>query len=287
VKDLIAALAAHHPEHAGTLQAISAIADAVDSLPFEPFFEPVSTVLVHRRERQYLSISAGHIAAWANHVAYACRVRMRAIEAPILREIHDGHLTASATLLRAHLETAGLAAHSFLTVTDSAKSGDKKPLDDLMRKTLFGTALFKETKRVPELEQYLDLSDQCTASASELVDGLDRFLEPNTPVGNRQRLRYALLCEYGHPNLRGFKGFSHLVRETEDGWFVQYTAEEDRGAYGVQMIVEYLLEDMRLGYSACEFLRRTTFVDEGDRLQCCPPDPVDVAWIESAIMRLS
>jgi hypothetical protein len=264
-----------------------AISNAVDSLPFEPFFEPVSAIYMHQSARQILSMSADHVTAWANHVAYACRVRMRAIEAPILREIHDGRLTASATLLRAHLETAGLAAHSFLTVTDSAKSGHKKPLDELMRKTLFGTALFKETKRAPELEQYLDQSDQGTALASDFVGGLDRFLEPDKPAGNRHRLRYALLCEYGHPNLRGLKGFSHVVRETEGGWFVQYTAEEDRGAHGVQMIAEYLLEDMRLGYAASELLRRTTFVNEGDHLRCCPPHPEDLAWIESTIMCLS
>lgn len=286
MKDLIAALVAHHPEQTGTLQAISAISNAVDSLPLEPFFEPVSTVYMHHDKRQLLSISAGHVTAWANHVAYACRVRMRAIEAPILREIDDGLLTASAALLRSHLETAGLAAHSFLTVTDSAKSGDKKPLDDLMRKTLFGTALFKQTKRVPELEQYLGQSEQSTALASEFVGGLDRFLEPDRPAGNRHRLRYALLCEFGHPNLRGLKGFSHVVRETEGGWFVQYAAEEDLGAHDVQMIVEYLLEDMRLGYAASEFLRRTTFMDDGDRLRCCPPDPKDLAWIGSTIMRV-
>jgi hypothetical protein len=57
--------------------------------------------------------TARDVAAWATHVAYACRVRMRVLETPILREIHDGHLTASATLVRAHLETAGLAAHAF------------------------------------------------------------------------------------------------------------------------------------------------------------------------------
>ena len=297
MKDLVAAIMAQHPEHTQTLQAISAISDVVNSLPFEPFFEPLSAVFVfplraeqargRRDERQFVSISAGQVTAWANHVAYACRARMRSIEVPILREIHDGHLTASAVLLRSHLETAGLAAHSFLTVTNSAKSGNRAPLDDLMRKTLSGTALFKETKRVPELEQYLDQSDQSTASASEFIGGLDRFLEPDKPAGNRHRLRYAPLCEFAHPNLRGFKGFSHTVRETEDGWFVQYTEEEDRGAHGVQMIVEYLLEDMRLGYAASEFLRRATFADDGDRLQCCPPTPKDVDWIASTILRLS
>ena len=211
---------------------------------------------------------------------------MRALETPILREIHDGNLTASATLVRAHLETAGLAAQTFLTVTDAAKSGNKERLDELMRKIYFGTALVKETKGVPELEQYLDLSDQCTGQARELVSGLDRFLEPDQPAGNRQRLRYALLCEYSHPNLRGFKGFSRVVQETEEGWLIQYTRHEDLGSYGVQMIVEYLLENMRLGYAASEFLRRTTFLDENNQLRCCAPDQQDLAWIADAIMRL-
>src|SRR5258708_7266299 len=187
--DLIAALKARHPKRAETLEAIAAIVDVVDSLPFEPFFEPVSVLSIHQGKRQMFSLTARNVAAWATHVAYACRVRMRALESPILREIHDGHLTASATLLRGHLETAGLAAHAFLTVTDAAKSGDKERLDDLMRKTYFGTALVKETKNVPELEQYLDFSDQCTAQARELVSSLDRFLERDQPAGNRQRMR--------------------------------------------------------------------------------------------------
>src|SRR5271166_3048930 len=103
-------------------------------------------------KRQLFSVTAGDVAAWATHVAYACRVRMRSLET-----------------------------------------------DDLMRKTYFGTALVKETKSVPELEAYLHFSDQCTAQARELVTSLDRFLEPDQPPGNRQRMRYALLCEYGHP----------------------------------------------------------------------------------------
>ena len=155
-----------------------------------------------------------------------------------------------------------------------------------MRKTMFGTALFKETNRVPELEEYLDFSDQCTVRASDLVGSLDRFLEPNKPIENRQRLRYALLCEWGHPNLRGFNGFSRVIRETEEGRFVQYTQKEDLEPYGVQMILEYMLEDMRLGYAASEFLRRTDFVDEHNRLRCYPPDPAEVAWIAREIMRL-
>jgi hypothetical protein len=61
-------------------------------------------------------------------------------------------------------------------------------------------------------------------------------------------LRYALLCEYSHPNLRGLKGFSHVVQETDEGWLIQYSQQEDPGSCGVQMIVEYLLENMRLGY---------------------------------------
>jgi hypothetical protein len=149
-------------------------------------------------------------------------------------------------------------------------------------KPLLGTALFKETKRSPELERHLDPSDQRTASASEVVGGLDRFLEPDRPADNRHRLRYAMVCECGHP-----KGFSHVVRETAGGWLVQYRAEEDLGAHGFQTIVEYLLENMRLCYAASEFLRRTTFVDVGNRLQCCPPDSKDLAWVAGTIMRLS
>jgi hypothetical protein len=160
--DLIAALKVKHPELAGALQDISEIARAVDSLPFEPFFEPVSTVSLFEGKRHLCSIAACDVAALANHVAYACRARMRSLETPILREIHDGRLTASATLVRAHLETAGLAAHVFLTVTDAAKLGNTERLDEMMRKIYFGTALVKETKGTPELEQYLDLSDQCT-----------------------------------------------------------------------------------------------------------------------------
>ena len=46
MKDLVAAIMAQHPEHTQTLQAISAISDVVNSLPFEPFFEPLSAVLM-------------------------------------------------------------------------------------------------------------------------------------------------------------------------------------------------------------------------------------------------
>jgi hypothetical protein len=286
MKHLIDALKVRHRERREVLEAIAAISDAVDSLPFEPFFEPVSVLSIRDGKPQLAVIGANDVAAWATHVAYASRARMRALEFPILREIHDGHLTASAALLRAHMETAALAAHAFLTVTDTAKSGDKERLDELMRKTYFGTSLFKETKDAPELKEYLDFSDQCTGRVRELVSSLDRFLEPDQPAGNRQLLRYALLCEYGHPNFRGMKGFSRVVEETEGGWFIQYTREEDVGRDGVQMVLEYLLENMRLGHAAAEFLRRTTFVEEDGHLRCYGPDPDEVSWIGRQIMRL-
>ncbi len=285
--ELIRTLKERYPAHAETLEAIAAVAEVVDSLPIEVFFDPVSVVEIHRGERQLLTVDAPHVAAWAKHVAYATRVRMRALEISILREICDAHLTASAALLRAHLETAGLASHAYLTLMDSVTSGNTQRLDELMRATLFGTALFKETKKVPELEDYLTVTAQSTARACEYLKGLDRFLEPSKQPGTRQRLRYALLCDWAHPNPGGFKGFSRVVHATEEGWVVQYSWQEELGTYGLQMVVEYLLENMRLGYAASEFLRLIRIADENGRLRCNLPDPADIAQITKKIMRLA
>src|SRR5438034_9762958 len=102
MRDLIIALEARHPERAEVLEAISTIADTVDSLPLAPFFEPRSVILLDKGKgkRQLLSTTTDHIGAWAKHIAYACRFRMRTLEPTILREVCDGHLTASAILLR-------------------------------------------------------------------------------------------------------------------------------------------------------------------------------------------
>src|SRR5689334_2908218 len=100
MKDIIAALKAQYRERCEVLEAIEAIANAVGALPFEPFFEPVSAVSIENSKRKMITIGAEAVAAWAAHVAYASRARMRALETPILRDIHDGNLTASAALLR-------------------------------------------------------------------------------------------------------------------------------------------------------------------------------------------
>lgn len=280
------ALKERFPQYAPTLGEISALAAVVDGLPFDPFLEPVSLIEIHAGKRALANMSAGHVTAWAQHVAYATRARMRTLETSILEEIAVARLTASATLLRAHLETAALAAHAVLTVRDAGESGDTRRLDEVMRATLFGTSLFKEVDKVPDLEDHLYGSQQGTGRAADYLLSLDRFLEPDAPPGARHRLRYALLCEWGHPNLGGFKGFSRVVEEREGGWVIQYGMEEDLGTQGPQMVLEYLLEDMRLGYAAAELLRLSGFIDEGDGLHCRWPAKSDMRRIWTEFMRL-
>ena len=93
------------------------------------------------------------------------------------------------------------------------------------------------------------------------------------------------MCEFAHPNSRGVLGFARSQEEPL-GWKIHYTPTEDGGQHGAEMVLSLLLEVMRLGYSASEFLRLGSVCETDTGFGITPPDEPSVKRILAKLMLL-
>lgn len=76
-----------------------------------------------------------------------------------------------------------------------------------------------------------------------------------------------------HPNNRGMLGFMRSAELPPVGWRIRYSPTEEVRTDDRRMVLGLLLEMMRLGYSASEFLRLGTVSEVGDGFSIAPPEP--------------
>ena len=92
----------------------------------------------------------------------------------------------------------------------------------------------------------------------EAIEAMERFAGMGKPTLQFQRY-YALLCEFAHPNAKGARHLVEVLKDSEDGWLVQYRENERLEDVAVDMAVSMLAKSMRVGHAASELLRLCDF----------------------------
>lgn len=251
------------------------------ALPYEVFREPVAiTELSNSGNNRLVNLDAHYLTGWSRHMAYSMRVRLRALEPSIVRELADGHALAPQVLLRSHLEAAAMSALCLKTLKDC----DIESLSRLVPQTLFGTALFNKAKRDERVAEMLTYSEQRTITISHAMDALHRFTHPDGGPNNTG-IAYGLLCEASHPNHRGTKLFvqtENVEPAGEYGWHVIYSDLESVPEMLTEKLVEVLIFSMSAGYGATELLRNMHISDsrEGVIVHGVPPKVGEKIWFD-------
>jgi hypothetical protein len=251
-------LRSSYPSVSEKLDLIQNVRFEISSVPLEEFFEPVSVIDMSNKRHKLDLISPESLAAWTKHIAYSTRVRMGALEPAILSELADGRVLASMVMIRSHMEIAGLAALCEVTLMQAVHTKDIEPLRILIPKTLLGTSLARDAKKDQVTQDMLLMSEQEGITISSAIEAMDNFSSPDEERVRYRRF-YALLCDYAHPNYRGVKGFTQVVREDREGWVVKYKDTEEIEDAHVNMALQMLSDNMRIGYAASELLRLARF----------------------------
>lgn len=255
VHEGLAKLVQRHPELQVTAAFIAELYDEVGSVPLDTFFEPVSAILLKEegKERHELfEVWAQDLTSWTRHISASTQCRMRAIEEPIIENLVAGRTLAAMVLLRSHFETAAMATYCVERLTDVARQNNPNALNDLIPRTLFGTAM-KKHRNKDSVADLLSMCEGDTIRICHAVESLDKFYFQEAAEGKLE-IVYSLLCDFGHPNHRGILDFIHSV-DRKDGWLISYKKEEPLNPEMQIRAVETLLVSMRGGYSAAEMLR--------------------------------
>lgn len=265
VEKALAKLVRRHPKLQETAAFILALYEEVRRVPHDPFFEAPSAIILKKdgkELRELVGVRAQDLTSWTRHISASMLCRMRAVEEPIIENLVAGRTLATMVLLRGHFEAAAMAAYCLERLTEAARQNQPNALNDLIPKTLFGTALKKHsdkdliadlpTKSHVSLKALTDIKAD-TIRICNAIKSLDRFYYQEAAEGKLE-IVYSLLCEFAHPNHRGVLDFMHAV-DRDDGWLISYTKEEPLNPDMQVHALETLLVSMRGGYSAGEMLR--------------------------------
>ncbi|MBW1796453.1 MAG: hypothetical protein JRJ38_18885 [Deltaproteobacteria bacterium] len=277
-------LRSSHPSVAGPLDLIENIRQEISSRPLEEFFEPVSVIDMSAKQRTLESINPESLTAWTKHIAYSTQVRMGALESAILSELAEGRGLASMVMIRSHMEVAGLAALCQDTLIRSVCTRDLQPLKVLIPKTLFGTSMTRIAKKDEATQEMLLMSEWDTITIASAINAMDKFSGQGQEK-MRSRRFYSLLCEFTHPNYRGVKDFARVLHEDENGWIVKYEDTEKIEDTHVDMALQMLSDNMRIGYAASELLRLARFHGSADGFDYASASESELERIWSRIIQ--
>ena len=285
IQAAIEKLRSSHPGVIGPLHLIESIRQEISLRPLEEFFEPVSSIDLSAKPRRLESISPQSLAAWTKHIAYSTQARMGALEPAILSELAEGRGLASMVMIRSHMEVAGLGALCQEELIKSMCTRDLEPLKVLIPKTMFGTSMTQIAKKDEATQEMLLMSEGGTITISSAIAAMDKF---SSQGEERMRYRrfYALLCEFAHPNYRGVKSFVRVLRQDENGWIVKYEDAEEIEDAHVEMALQMLSDNMRIGYAASELLRLARFTASAAGIDYASASESEIERIWSRIIQL-
>jgi len=276
--DLIEQVRRRFPDTNQRMRQLERFSRAAEQLPWEPFYEPVSVIEHDQKGRgKHLNVDAPMLGAWAKHMAYSMRIRMRSFEPIVLRELAVGTTLGASTALRAHLEAAAMASLCLLRLNEARTDEGLEKLASLIPKTLFGTALSNKAKKDERVLEMLSFAEQQTITICTAIRALDEFAYGDAANGSTEIL-YALLCESGHPNHRGTLTFVTSKDVEPEGWRISYAPAEDAGLSVVIGVVDGLRLSMRGGYAASEMLRVAEFLDGPRPYRGTPMDEGQRIW---------
>lgn len=276
-----------------SIREIEAIRRAVDRLPIEPFREPKSVIDIRSGGvHTLMNMNADTLTCWAQHIAYSTRFRMRSLEQAALLQAAELQMLAAMTLVRAHLEAAGLAALAFRTILRCVKTGDPARLRELVPQTMFGsgTAMHAETNDTALM--MCGITEGNPYRVGHGIDALDLLpMELSGLKTNRAlfKLHYAVLCEFAHPTMRTSKRFVRRADAdppeglAENGWTIEYGPDED-AMEELPMALGMLANSMHSGHAYSELVRCCKFVEESSELYLVPPDEAEFKRVYRSLL---
>jgi hypothetical protein len=250
---------------------------------YPEFVEPKTLVTIGPDNQTEVEIDADLLAAWVGHMSHSSRVRMELLEDTILRSLAHSEVIVPAMLTRAHIEAAAWAAYAHEELVKATDTGSWVKLRSFVPKTLFGTAIAKEAKHLPEDAQdplWLEVS-----SVMNAIDALDRFFNVVRTDDTRTiRLLYAVLSDYAHPAIRGVRHLFEPIAETPDAWTIAYSFNERATSGEAELILSSLLMSMRLGHGVSLLMRLGTIEETETGLRYLKPDPRDAMAVWQHVM---
>jgi hypothetical protein len=288
--DVYGALARRGGDWARLIANLQRIEEAVGSITFEPFFEPVSPLepiegaknqrLMFQRLR---SISAGHLTAWTRHIAYGTIARLGSLTKPCLSLLAEDAIVIAGLVERCMLEHAARAAHALEELRKGSEQKSWEPMREVIPKALFGTCLTDPQGTM--FEHLEEVTAQRPAKPSKLIDSLEAFAgfsgtDPQTFFPGL----YAFLCDLTHPSQRANSGFCRTLEDTGDGWFLKYESDEERKDDATMGAMRGAMRCLQAGYGASALLLSWDFDDDSPGFVATAPEQARVEWIWEHIL---
>ena len=173
------AFASAHPACSRQIQNLVRMEEAISSLGFAPFFEPVSVLddFGPGTSPKLLGPLGAPLNAWTRHLAYGTIARVRDLTEPIVQHLLNRKLTVASILHRTVLENAGRAAYAVERLTTSSRDGSWDELRTLIPKMFFGTSMTALEGSV--FEEFEDLTAQRPAKVAKFIDALEKLAALN------------------------------------------------------------------------------------------------------------
>ena len=277
-------LAERGQEWARLIANLRQVEAAVASIPFEPFFEPISELVSHRPDKPATlsAVTASHLNAWTRHVAYGTIVRLASLTGPCLGLLEGNQLIAAGLVERSILEHAARAAYSLEVVADAYKSRSWANLRDVIPRVLFGTCLTHTEGTI--FEDSAELTAQRPTKSAKLIDSLESFAGTFEETGQSYfGGLYALLCDLTHTSQRADSGFCEVLTYTGSGWLLKYRWNEQVRDEALLGALRAIMRCLQAGYGAAALLLRWSFDDEMPNLVAAAPGEKD-GWIWDEIL---
>ena len=280
MREFLHEIAVRHPSTCDSVESILRIDTEVDALPSLPFFEPVSLVEVAEGKRRLLALSADLLNAWRQHAAYGARTRLRSLERGIFSELRAHRVLSAMVLTRAHMEAVAQAAYCEQQLVDTANSGSWDGIRETVLRTMLGTSLRIAAKRDARVDEFIAPTEHVPLEIGETIKALDRFVAAGQAPGRHSQVKYSFLCEFAHPTLRGIRRLFDSA-DSAGGWTIQYRAGDAPTVLEAEvvMVLETVLENMRLGYAASELIRRSRIDGVYPDLELRPPSQADLRYV--------
>lgn len=278
--NVYAAFAVEHPACARQIASLAQIENAVSSLCFPPFFEPVSVMDNFGLDTspRLLGPMALALHAWTRHVAYGTIARLRDLTEPLIYHLSQRRLTISSILQRTVLENAGRAAFTLGRLTDVSRSGSWDDLRALIPKTLFGTCMTDLKNSV--FEDFSEFTAQRPVKVGKFIDALEDLAGTEDADGQSFFSGlYSLLCDLTHASQRANQGYCRVLETRSEGWKLQYAWEEETTPEAIEGAVKSAMRCLQAGYAGSAMLLAWDFAESAEGLKWHSPSESDAEWI--------
>lgn len=274
------AFTSKHPECARQVANLGRMEDAIASLCFPSFFEPVSVLddFGPGVSPKLLGPIAPALNAWARHMAYGTTARIRSLTEPLVHNLLDGKLTIASVLQRTILENAGRAAYANERLRDCSRRGSWDDMRSLIPKTLFGTCMTALEDSV--FEDFSDLTAQRPTKVGQFLEALETLAGTENASGQSFfGGLYSLLCDLAHASQRANQGYCRILETTGEGWTIRYGWEEEVTGEAIEGALKSTMRCIQAGYAASAMLLRWEFAETADGLEWRSLSETEADWI--------